>query len=190
VWCPAIRTIIPPLDNTDGMRYNTGMLRRRLNATRAAACALAISVGLAGVSLAVGDSQKSRLKLARELLKVQGLDEQLVKEARSSLSQELRRDRQLAPYKNAIMTFLYKHVTVEKLTDHYAEVYAREFTSDELKELIKINESPTLRKYIARQAHLQKEMSGIAGKIVAENRGELSRIIRERINKRSTNTRR
>ena len=172
------------------MRYNTGMGWSVLHSTKSPTGALALSLGLAAASFGAADSHKARLKLARDLLKVQGLDEQLVNEARSSLAQKLRRDQQLAPYKNAIMTFLYKHITVDKLTDHYATVYAREFTRDELKELIDINESPTLRKYINRQAHLQKEMAAVASRIVEENRGELSQIIRERINKRSINIRR
>jgi hypothetical protein len=84
------------------------------------------------------------------------------------------------PYENELRTFLSKYMSWAALKPDMAEVYAREFTEPELREMLRFYQSPTGKKAAAKIPTLMQMGMEIGQRHVKDHMPELQKLIQDK----------
>ncbi|GAB3933482.1 DUF2059 domain-containing protein [Mucilaginibacter myungsuensis] len=119
------------------------------------------------------------LKAAEEMLIASGGKEQFEKSAAAGMTQALANipQEKRAKFTQAMTTFLGKYVTWEIMKPDLCQVYAREFTVAELKELTAFYKSPIGIKFQAKTPIILQTTMALSQKAVADHQAELQQLM-------------
>jgi hypothetical protein len=93
---------------------------------------------------------------------------------------QLKAHPEVQPYENEMRTFLSKYMSWAALKPDLAEVYAREFTEPELRELLRFYQSPTGKKAATKIPTLMQMGMEIGQRHVKDHMHELQKIFQEK----------
>lgn len=80
---------------------------------------------------------------------------------------------------NTLLNFVNKYANYETLKPHYVDIYAKEFSEAELKELTTFFQSPAGKKYLLASPRLMKKGMEVGQQVMLEHQQELQAAIQE-----------
>lgn len=139
---------------------------------------------IAGIScMASQQITDSHRQAAEELLVAMGMERTLEESINSNLSMQLQQMPQLAQYEyeDVMRAFLYKYMSWEYLKEHIVQLYAEEFTEQELREITAFYRTETGKKFIELTPVLMQKGMAIGQKAVEEHLPELQQMILQKM---------
>jgi hypothetical protein len=119
-------------------------------------------------------------QVAEALLSTIYSDESFNKVIDQLLVTQLKAHPEVQPYENELRTFLSKYMSWAALKPDMAEVYAREFTEPELRELLRFYQSPVGKKAAAKIPALMQMGMEIGQRHVKDHMPELQKLIQDK----------
>lgn len=120
---------------------------------------------------------KSRIE-AEALLDSIGMQTALEQSIEQMLQIQLQQNPALVPYKNVMLEFFSKYMSYESLKPKMIDLYAKEFTASELKEINNFYATPTGRKTLEKMPRLMAQGGQIGAQSVQDNMQELENMIK------------
>ena len=122
----------------------------------------------------------SHRQVAEALLGTIYSDDSFNKVIDQVLVTQLKGHPEVQPYENELRTFLSKYMSWAALEPDMAEMYAREFTEPELREMLRFYQSPTGRKAAAKIPTLMQMGMEIGQRHVKDHMPELQKLIQDK----------
>ena len=122
----------------------------------------------AAFALPAAEPTESHRAAAIEFMKESGTPELLERQCRLMVEKQVQAQPELAAHKDKLLDFYRGAFGFEALKDDLAAVYAREFTEEELRELIRFYDTPLGRKYVSVNEKLIPELAEIFERKVRE----------------------
>ena len=135
-----------------------------------AAAVLLLATGQ--LSSAFADDASHR-EAVHKLFELTGMQQQIEESVDSVLALQLAQSPQLANNKAVVREFLERHIGWHSMEDALTDMYLREFSEQELNEMIAFYSSATGQKVIKRLPVLVQMRNQLASKRLQENIGEL-----------------
>jgi hypothetical protein len=117
---------------------------------------------------------------ATELLEIMEVERLMQASATSMLEMQVRAQPVLAPFRDVMMEWMRKYVTMEVMGARLASVYAESFTESELRDLIAFYRTPTGQKLARLQPELTQRGAEVGQQVAQEHQAELEQMIRKR----------
>ncbi len=117
---------------------------------------------------------------ANELLGIMEVEQLMQASAASMLEMQIRAQPVLAPFRDVMMEWTRKYVSMDVMGARLASVYAESFTESELRDLIAFYRTPTGQKLARLQPELTRRGAEIGQQVAQEHQGELEQMIRKR----------
>ncbi|WP_269632427.1 DUF2059 domain-containing protein [Pelomonas sp. BJYL3] len=115
---------------------------------------------------------------AARLLDTLNLQRVLQESIETSLDAQIQRQPKLVPYRAVMLTFMAKYMSYEGLKDELVDIYAKEFTGEELAALREFYQTPVGRKAIERLPALMGQGMQMGQRRVQAHLGELEDMIK------------
>lgn len=147
------------------------------------ACALAtpaVAQSTAPTTPATAPVPPGQRQLAEALLGTIYSEDSFNKVIDQVLVAQLKAHPEVQPYENEMRTFLSKYMSWAALKPDLAEVYAREFTEPELRELLRFYQSPTGKKAATKIPTLMQMGMEIGQRHVRDHMPELQKLFQEK----------
>ena len=141
---------------------------------------LILGVALAGAAEAADAGTNGRIQEATELLKLMGTQKAIGATEEAMADAMAAGNPMLGPYRDVIVQWAGKYLTLDAIGPRVAALYANAFTEAELRDLIKFYSTPTGRKAIAVLPQIGKESAAIGVDIAREHVSELQEMIKAR----------
>jgi hypothetical protein len=122
----------------------------------------------------------SHRQVAEALLGTIYSDDSFNKVIDQVLATQLKGHPEVQPYENELRTFLGKYMSWAALKPDMAEVYAREFTEPELREMLRFYQSPVGKKAAAKIPTLMQMGMEIGQRHVKDHMPELQKLIQDK----------
>ena len=126
---------------------------------------------------------KGHRKAAEELLEFIGIEAQLASSIKQSLDVQIKANPAIEPFKDAMKTFLEKHMSYASLKEDLITIYANAFTEKELKEITAFYKTPIGKKLVEKTPELMGKGMELGVKRVQDNQAELMGMIRAEASK-------
>ncbi|QIX60266.1 DUF2059 domain-containing protein [Hymenobacter sp. BT18] len=123
----------------------------------------------------------SQRKAAESLLEVMQSEKTTNQAIDQMLTLQVEQNPNLKKVEPEMRAFMAKYMSWASLKDEMVQLYAREFTEKELKELTKFYQSSTGQKYVSKQNLLLQSGMQLGQRRVQENLPELQRMIEEKM---------
>ena len=130
-------------------------------------------------SLVFADKEEYK-KIAEELLIVTKADERMDKVLNEMFDLQIKQMPEMGKYQNEIKSFLEKYVGWDKIKDDISEIYAQEFTEQELKEMIAFHKTELGQKILEKTPMLIKKSMNLSVQKLQGNILELQEIIQKK----------
>ncbi len=127
-------------------------------------------------------------KAAAELMQVIHADKQLQDQIGAAFDVQIQNNPAMAPYRNALLTFMQKYLTWQTMGPELTATYAQLFTESELKDLIAFYKTPTGQKYASLQPALAAKSQTISLAILQQHQSELADLMRQQAGTSPTDT--
>ena len=129
---------------------------------------LAALLAFCAVAVFAADPTASHRAAAVEFLEAKGTPQLLENTCRTILAKQIAIQPQLAKHREKLLEFYRRALGFEALKDDLAAIYAREYTEDELRELIRFYRSPVGRKSVAVEEKLVPEFAALLERKIGE----------------------
>ncbi len=122
----------------------------------------------------VAKTSKEEASLLIENMNLKAILDQTIEQM---LQIQLNSKPELKPYKDVMLRFFAKHMSYESLKPELIDIYASEFTANELRELNVFYSTPTGRKIIEKTPELSAKGAQLGSQRVQDNLQELREMI-------------
>lgn len=119
-------------------------------------------------------------ELAGRLLKLMNVEETVRTGTEMAFDTQVQQNPLMAPFRPTMQAWVNKYFTYEVLAPKFTEIYAQEFTVDELRALVTFYESPVGRKIAALTPKLSRRGGEVGVAIAQEHMAELQQMIQAR----------
>jgi hypothetical protein len=123
---------------------------------------------------------------AVEMLMAMNIQENIDASVETMLKLQTEQNPAMAQFADIMRDFMKKYMTWETLKDQYADIYARAFTQQELRELTAFYRSPIGRKMASAMPQLMNEGAQLGQKAVMDHMPELQQAIMARMQRGTT----
>lgn len=143
------------------------------------------TVVLAAALLALGAPPAAaqnavRHELALQLLEAMHVPDQLQASVNASVAAQLQAP-QMRGMEGVLRDFFARYITWNALKDPYADLYARQFTEDELRAMTAFYRSPAGQKLARSTPQLMREGAQLGERVVRAHQAELQQMIVDRL---------
>ncbi len=114
---------------------------------------------------------------AYKLFEVMNMEEQMQSNTKTVMDLQLSRNPQLAPYRQEMEVFMNKYISYGVLKKDIADIYLKNFTADDLKELTAFYLSPLGKKFLSKNQAITRESMQLGMTKVQANIAELQQMI-------------
>ncbi|HEU4452291.1 MAG TPA: DUF2059 domain-containing protein [Longimicrobium sp.] len=118
---------------------------------------------------------------AMELLQVMNMPTTLDESINTMMEIQLQANPSMRVMESVLRDFFRRHMTWDALKDGYAELYARTFTEDELRQMSAFYRTPAGQKLTRAMPQLMRAGAELGSRAVREHEGELRQMIVERL---------
>lgn len=112
-------------------------------------------------------------KEALRLLQVMDMEQQLSSALTVMMDMQLQEKPELERYRSVMEDFFAKHMSYEALRDPLVEIYAQEFTAQEMRAASDFYSTPTGKTFLAKMPRMMQLGGELGQRQVMENMGEL-----------------
>lgn len=123
----------------------------------------------------------SQRKAAESLLEIMQSEKTTNEAINQMLTMQVEQNPNLKKVEPEMRAFMAKYMSWASLKDEMVQLYAREFSEKELKELTKFYQSATGQKFVSKQNMLLQSSMQLGQRRVQENLPELQRMIEEKM---------
>lgn len=134
-----------------------------------------VGTGIVGAQEA--EISEEHLVAAHELLRAMLVDKTLGESIEKMVDVQIQQNPSIAPFRKVMLEFFSKYMSWESLKDDMAEIYAEEFSIQELKELTAFYRTPTGRKAALLLPQLMSKGAELGMRRVQEHMPELQQMI-------------
>ena len=120
------------------------------------------------------------LELAGRLLKLMNIEETVRAGTELAFDTQVQQNPLMAPFRPTMQAWVNKYFTYDMLAPKFTEIYAEEFSVDELKALITFYQSPVGRKVATLTPKLSRRGGEVGATLAQEHMGELQQMIQAR----------
>ncbi|MBN2641745.1 MAG: DUF2059 domain-containing protein [Victivallales bacterium] len=135
----------------------------------------------------VNANEKRSTKVVYELFKVMEMPVTYQESIEKMLEVQIKQNPSIAPLKDTMLKFFNKYMGWESMKEDMAKIYMKNFTDEELKELIIFHKTPVGRKTAMLMPVLTSEGAALGQKRVQENMHELQMMIKEKMSEPQKN---
>jgi len=129
----------------------------------------------------INASEERSNEVTNQLFETMKLSETYQQTIERLLDLQITQNPNIATLKDVMLQFFEKYMGWKSIKDDMAKIYMKNFTDDELKELINFYQSPIGKKAAALLPTLAAEGSALGERRVQENMGELSKMIQDKL---------
>jgi len=143
----------------------------------------AVAVVLMAAVVPARADEKSHRKTAEDLLKAMDVEKTMQASIDAALDLQIKANPGLARFKDVMKKFLTKHMSYASIKEDLIKLYVKEFTEDELKDLMKFYQTPTGKKFLKKAPVMMQKGGELGLKRVQENMPELKKMIEDSLKK-------
>lgn len=115
--------------------------------------------------------------VAYKLFEIMNMEQQMKNNTKTVMDLQLSRNPQLAPYRQEMETFMNKYISYNAIKKDIADIYLKNFSVDDLKELAKFYQSPLGKKFLSKNEAITRESMQLGMNKVQANIAELQQMI-------------
>ena len=167
--CPTRRTVRRELGKTGSPAMISGLVT-----------SLSLTGLLCLVPVASQADAESHRQEVETLFKLTHMEKSISEGVDNVLALQLRQNPGLQQYQDVVRNFLEKHIGWNSMKENIAEMYLKEFTEEELKQMNAFYITPTGQKVIERVPQLVQERNQLAMQRLQSHIGELEKEIAAR----------
>lgn len=146
---------------------------------------LVLSVVWLGVNGAVLADEASHRAAAEELLVQAGTKQAMNASIDTMLEAQIKANKAIAPMKQVMRDFLSKQLSFESLKEELIDLYVKEFSEEELKEITAFYRTPAGKKLVEKQPVLLQKGVELGIRRVQASSAELQQLIQAELNKKN-----
>jgi hypothetical protein len=140
---------------------------------------MGVAVALLVTAGPVRGDEKSHRAAVKELFKAMDLPKKMQDTLDQTLENQIKFQPPLKPYREVMRKFLVKYMSYESLEDELVSLWVKEFTENEVQELIRFYQSPVGKKVLSKQPEMHAKISQLTSKRIQANQEELKKMIEE-----------
>ncbi len=126
-------------------------------------------------------AEESPEQTAEKLLELFDMQAILLQSTEQMLDLQLKQSPHLKPYRSTILKFFDRYMSWKSLKSDIIAIYAKEFSQEELEDMIAFYETPTGQKAIRKVPELMSKGALIGAQRVKNNIGELQQMLAEEV---------
>ena len=146
--------------------------------------ALAAATVCAAPRAAAQEPSPAQRAAAAELLETMHISAALDASINTMMEVQLQANPGLRQVEGVMRDFFRRYMSWEALKGQYADIYARAFTEEELRQIIAFYRTPTGQKMAQATPQLMREGAALGERTVQEHMGELQQMIMEHLENR------
>lgn len=124
--------------------------------------------------------ETSHRQSAEELVRAMNIEQTAMAGVNAMFELQIQQNPMLLPYRDVFQDWAKSFLSWEALAPQVIDVYAANFTEEELREMTAFYRSPTGQKALTKMEGLFRECAEIGQKLAERHQGELQEMIRQR----------
>jgi hypothetical protein len=136
-------------------------------------CTLLLALPMLASAQSTAPADAEARKEAARLLEVMNMEEQLQSALKVMMDMQLQEKPELVRYRHVMEAFFAKHMSFAALREPLVEIYAQEFTAEEMRAASEFYGTPMGRKFLEKMPRLMQLGGELGQRQVMENMGDL-----------------